>query len=332
MHSFIPDLLHCPHCHGALRWTITTRHGERIEEAEARCVACGASYPVREGIGLFLTPDLPRDDLWEQVESGLTQHLRAHPDVERRLMDVPLDALAPADQFFRALVLEERGDFAQARDVAALAESRLYTPEYRACSSSQQRFVVQRLAGGSDPVVDLASGRGALVETLARELSVPIIASDFSPRILRRDRRMLDALGLYERVSLLAFDARRTPFVDGAVAVLTTNLGLPNVDQPELAAFELRRIVSGTLLAISYFFPEHDEANAAAIRAGGYATMLYRESALASLAAAGFHAELANPCLGHALPTPRGVVIEDAGIDGVPVAETTLEWGTLVAR
>lgn len=332
MHSFIPDLLQCPHCRGTLRWTITTRRGEHIEEAEARCAACGASYPVREGIGLFLTPDLPRDDLWEQVESGLVRHLRAHPEIERQLMDVPLDALGPADQFFRALVLEERGDFAQARSVAERAESRLYTPEYRACSSSQQRYIVQRLAGVASPVVDLASGRGALVEVLARALNVPIIASDFSPRILRRDRRVLEALGLSERVSLLAFDARRTPFVDGAIATMTTNLGLPNVEQPERAAVELRRVVSGTLLAISYFFPEDDEANAAAIRAGGFATMLYRASALASLAAAGFQAELTNPCLGRALPTPRGVVIEDAGIDGVPVAETTLEWGTLVAR
>ncbi len=332
MHRFIQDLLECPQCHGALRWTITTRRGERIEEAEARCLRCGATYPVREGIGLFLTPDVPRDDLWEQAESGLMRHLHAHPDVERRLMDVPLDALAPADQFFRALALEERGDFAQARHAAEVAHSRLYTPAYRACYTSQQRFIVQRLAGESGPVVDLASGRGALVEALARELSVPIIASDFSPRILRRDRRWLEFFGLYDRVSLLAFDARRTPFADGAVATLTTNLGLPNMDQPELVASELRRIVSGTLLAISYFFPKDDAANAAAIRAGGRLTMLSRASALASLVAAGFQAELANRCLGRALPTPRGVVIEDAGIDGLPVAETTLEWGTLVAR
>lgn len=332
MHAYITDMLCCPHCHGALTWHVAARHGERIVAGEARCAACGATYPVREGIGLFLTPDLPRDDLWEQVESGLTRHLRANPDVARRLMDGPADALAPADQFFRALVLEERGEYDQPKMLAEVAHLRLYTPEYRFCHERQTRFVIERLADTSGPVVDLASGRGVLVEAMARELTCPIIGSDFSPRVLRRDRRWLEHFGLYDRVSLLAFDARRTPFKDGAVTTLTSNLGLPNVAQPDLLLPELRRTVDGTLLAISHFIPADDAANLAAAREGGYATMSVRAEALAALAAAGWHAEVANLCVGNARPTPRGVVLEDMGVDGFPVAETALEWGTLVAR
>jgi hypothetical protein len=35
---------------------------------------------------------------------------------------------------------------------------------------------------------------------------------------------------------------------------------------------------------------------------------------------------------GYAEPTPPGVLIEGATIDGLPVAPTTLEWRVLVAR
>ncbi|HEY76304.1 MAG TPA: hypothetical protein G4O00_09005 [Thermoflexia bacterium] len=102
MREELVEMLVCPVCHGELRWAVIERREGRIETAEAVCAACAATYPVREGIGLFLTPDLPRHDLWEEVESGLSQYLRAHPEVERRLMDTPLEALSPADQFLRA--------------------------------------------------------------------------------------------------------------------------------------------------------------------------------------------------------------------------------------
>ena len=52
MHDFLLGMLQCPACHAALAWEASQRHHHRIEEAEARCVACGAVYPVREGIGL----------------------------------------------------------------------------------------------------------------------------------------------------------------------------------------------------------------------------------------------------------------------------------------
>lgn len=75
MHGYLIEMLECPACHSELAWTVAERCGDRIETAEARCTACDVVYPVREGIGTFLTPDLPREDLWEQVDSQLMQHL-----------------------------------------------------------------------------------------------------------------------------------------------------------------------------------------------------------------------------------------------------------------
>ncbi len=177
MHSYLIEMLECPVCHGELAWTVTERRGNRIEKAEAHCVACAATYPVREGIGLFLTPDLPRNDLWEQVDSQL-----------------------------------------------------------------------------------------------------------------------------------------------------------PNIEQPGDLLQELRRIVAGTFLAISHFFPEKDEANAAIIRQAGLSALLFRRSALEHFASAGWQVDVANACQAKAHPTPRGVLMEGAGIDALPVAETILEWCVFVAH
>jgi uncharacterized protein YbaR (Trm112 family) len=87
MHPFLIDLLQCPACRGLLNWHTHQSTPEHIETAEARCAACGVTYPVREGIASFLTPDLPRDDLWEQVDSELSAYLATDPDAEAALMN-----------------------------------------------------------------------------------------------------------------------------------------------------------------------------------------------------------------------------------------------------
>jgi uncharacterized protein YbaR (Trm112 family) len=332
VHDYLIEMLECPACHGELAWTLAERRGNRIETAEAYCPACAATYPIREGIGLFLTPDLPRDDLWEQMDSQLTQHLREHPEIERQLMDAPLETLTPADQFFRALVLDERGEYAQAKAASDLAMSGLYTPEYLSCSDNQVNFVIERLAASDGPIVDLASGRGHLVEEMARRLSRPIVATDFSPSVLRRDRRRFEFFGLYDQISLLAFDARRTPFRDGTVETLTTYQGLPNIREPGELLRELRRIVSGMFLAISHFYPEDDEVNAEVMREAKLETLLFRPTALECFAAAGWQVEVANARPAKASPTPPSVLLEGAGIDGLPVTETTLEFCVLLAN
>jgi len=331
MHDYIIEMLECPACHGELTWTFTERHGNRIETADAHCPGCAATYPVQEGIGLFLTPDLPRDDLWEQRDSGLTKYLREHPEIERQLMESPLETLTPADQSFRAGILEERGDYVQAKAVGEMAHPKLYTPEFVSCLEDQVNFVIERLAASDGPIVDLASGWGGLVEEMVRKLSRPIVATDFSPTVLRRDRRRWEFWDLYDQVSLLAFDARRTPFKDGAVETLTTHVGLPNIREPGDLLQELRRVVSDMFLAVSLFYPEDDEKNAEAIREAQLETLLFRPKALECFAAAGWQVEVANARAAKASPTPRSVLL-DAGIDGMPVTDTVLEFCVLLAR
>lgn len=332
MHRYLLELLQCPECHDELRWHIGEGQGKRIEEAEARCRGCAAVYPVREGIGLFLTPDLPRNDLWEEVQSNLARHLEENPGLKAQLLESPLVALAPADQLFRAFTLEEQGHYRPAQEAEQLAQRGLYTEEYRTCWQQQVAYVLAQVAAADGPVVDLASGRGYLVEQITRHTAKPLIASDFSPRVLRQTRNRLQSFSLYAQVSLLAFDARRTPFKDGVIGTLTTNLGLPNIEDPADLLAELRRIVSGSFLAISHFYPEADEENRAALEAAGLAQLLYRRTAVASFTASGWQIEIASSCRGAADPTPAGVLLAGARPDGLPVAPTTLEWAVLDAR
>jgi uncharacterized protein YbaR (Trm112 family) len=329
VHEFLIDMLECPACHGALWWEIIARDGDRIDEGKARCTPCDGVYPIKEGIGVFLTPDLPRHDLWEQTESGLVRHLRDHPKLERQLMDAPLETLNPADQFFRAMVLEERGDYSAARSASREAFHRLYTREYLACYRRQIEVVVERLSTYQGPIVDLASGRGALVEILAERLDNPIVMTDFSPTVLQRNRRVLEFLRLHERVSLLAFDARRTPFKIDSIAMMTSNLGLGNIEEPANLLSELRRVVNGELLAITHFYSEADNAHRDALQGSD---LLYRESTVGQFRASGWNVTAANTCHGRAEPTPQGIVLEGFAIDGLPIAGTTLEWCVLVAR
>lgn len=332
MQSFLLDLLECPDCHGALRWSVVERRGDHVESGAASCSACDAIYPIRDGIGLFLVRDTHGEDLWEEAATGLGHFLAEHPEVDAELTGGALAALAPADQFFRALALEERNDLAGAEAASRAARSRLYTSDYLACYNAVREHLVARLAGVSQPVVDLASGQGDLADQLLPALGGSLTLTDISPRALRNDRRRLEARGAYDRVSLLAFDAAHTPFKTRSLPILTTNFGLGSVRDGVALLAELRRIVSGTFYAIVYFFPEDDAANRAALENFGLDALAFRQSTLERFAAAGWHVTLESVRNGHAEPTPPGVLIEGATIDGLPVAPTTLEWCVLVAN
>jgi hypothetical protein len=60
--------------------------------------------------------------------------------------------------------------------------------------------------------------------------------------------------------------------------------------------------------------------------------LLYRRAALEAFATAGWEVTVENACIGRAKPTPAGVVLEGARVDGLPVVETQLEWCVLVPK
>ena len=112
---------------------------------------------------------------------------------------------------------------------------------------------------------------------------------------------------------------------------MTTNLGLPNIEEPGTLLQELNRIVDGTLLAISHFFPDNDEVHKNILLDAGLEKMLYRQSTVDQFVQAGWNVVPENTCIAEALPTPESRLIEGARADGLPVAPTELEWCVLHA-
>jgi methyltransferase family protein len=311
--------LECPACAGDLRWS------ERIS-----CGGCGAEYETREGVAAFLTPNLERRDLWVEAESGLERLARENPELRRSLLEPTVQSLSPADRYFRSQLLEAAGDYRKAGQALESAQADLYTADYLSGMRRSLGRVVGLAEAVEEPIVDIASGRCSLVEQLA-QAGRRVVASDFSPLVLRRARRRLSHLGLADGIDFLAFDARATPFREGSVGALTTHLGLSNIERPGDVLVELGRISRGPLLAICLFYREDDEPNAAAIRAARLETFLFRASALEAFARAGWDVEEVGSDRANVEPTPAAVVVEGARIDALPVAESEVEWSVLRA-
>ena len=327
----LTKILVCPTCHGALDWRGSQRVSHRIVEGKATCSVCRASYPIYDGICAFLPSHSTPEDLWEQADREIAEFLKDEPVRARRLMGAPLESLSPTDMLVRGFVHEARQEFGAAKTAVDRAVEGMYTPEYLSASKSQIQFVRERLVGRTGLVVDLASGRGSLLEVLLPGASQEFVGTDVSPRVLLRDRRFFDSLGLGSKLSLLAFDARHIPFANHSVPTLVTNVGLANIENPGTLLRELRQAVTGEFLAISIFYPETEGPNADMIRQLNLAPLLYRRSAVQEFEKAGFSVQVSNSILARARPTPPGVIMHEVRPDRLPVVETELECCTLVA-
>ena len=82
---------------------------------------------------------------------------------------------------------------------------------------------------------------------------------------------------------------------------------------------------------MSQFYPAADAFNVTALREYGLEDSMLLEPALSDFQRAGWDVSIRNLHRGLARPTPRSALIPDQGIDGFPVAETTLDWCVLEA-
>ena len=332
MQRFLLDWLICPQCHAKLQWKVDCEKNGEVEEAQAVCSGCYHSYPVREGIACFLTDMLERTDLWEQSESELLRFLNQNPEIRGQLLYAPPEKLAPADRFYRMMVLEEMGDFSQSNTLETSALQSLYTAEYWACWNKHLDNVATRALQSGSPVLDFASGRGYFIERLVQRGLPNLVATDFSLSVLRRSLRVFQNNYPDASLSFIAMDARQTPFQDQTIPLLTTNLGLGNIQQPRSLLAELRRICSGSLLDIHHFYPAEDEVHAKAFADLKINSMLNEEQLLAEFGQYHWQVELINECYSKSLPTPKSVLLDGATIDTFPLHPVELKWATIRAH
>jgi hypothetical protein len=263
------------------------------------------------------------EDTWAEVESALSVYLREHPEVERALLDAPLETLNGADAYLRGSVLEERGG--DPAEAYARADEECYPPDFRAARDAAMELVADRVQTGDGPVLDVATGRGGLLERLAASGTArPLIATDVSRHVLRRTERRIPG------PRYVVADAHSLPFAGGEIATLVSHVGLLNVQRGAELLAELRR-VGGELLATHLFYGADDEANRAAARELGLEELLVRQSAFAAFADAGWSVVVEYECEVLASPTPESALIPGFRIDGLPAQETRATWCVLRA-
>jgi SAM-dependent methyltransferase len=261
-------------------------------------------------------------DTWAETESGLQRFLRENPEVERALLDSPLEQLNGADAYLRASVLEERGGAAD--EAYRRADEECYLPEFRAARDEALARVVDLVGDGEGLVVDVATGRGGLLGRLAASTSRPMAATDVSPHVLRATERRIPG------PRYLVADALSLPFAEGEIATVVTHVGLANVPRGRALLRELRR-AGREFVGTHLFYPADDEPNRAAARELGLEELLTRESALDAFAEAGWDASIEYAREVQASPTPTSALVPGLGIDGLPVQNTRVTWCVLRA-
>jgi SAM-dependent methyltransferase/uncharacterized protein YbaR (Trm112 family) len=195
-------LLRCPDCHGALDWG----------EAEVRCVACGAGYPLLDGIPVFADP---------AVESG--------PRAAQKAAQI---------DFFEA----EDEEFEIGRPAGT-------TALYRWLIDEKHRRVMHGLeadlAGRAALVV--CGGSGMDAEYLARA-GARVIVTDISLAAVQRARERSRRCGL-PMLAVVA-DAEHLPIADAGVDLCWVHDGLHHLEDPMVGVAEMAR-ASARYLCIS---------------------------------------------------------------------------------
>lgn len=331
MHKQYIDMLVCPLCHNQLKWDIKDEDKDRIINADVTCPSCQSVYEVRDEIAVFLTNELSRNDLWEQGESGLEKYLKENPDTYEKLMNTPEEELNGVDYWYKATYFELKNDFGISSRMFKNAYKKIYTQDYIDGLKSQIDFIINNIESNK-PIIDIASGKGYLVEKLLRQTNNYVIATDFSPTILARNKRYYKYNGLYNRLSLIAFDARKTPFKDSSIEILTSNLGLQNIEQSGEVIKEMKRITKGIFMPIMFFVDKKDNVHIDLFNKYGNTAYVTRENAIETFKRAGWNVDISNPFLANVKPTPKGEILKGAQIDGFPIVDTKVEFCVIQAR
>ncbi|MBD3404765.1 MAG: methyltransferase domain-containing protein [Candidatus Lokiarchaeota archaeon] len=316
----IQTLFYCPQCHNDLEWSIQTETENRIIEAEVSCSECDTHYFVKDGIAVFLL-DVSNDaDFWRVVQSNLAKALDTNSEYEEKLMQSDLSTLNPADKFLRSMILDERGDYDRAEEIRSEVE--IYTDSYNLAYQKKKAQLKKLLSDKSDVIIDIASGMGGFAEMFS-QLDNPVILSDISPSILQRNKERLEHFGLYDKVSLIAFDAKKMPFKDRSIGVFTTNLGLTNITQSEEFLKELKRCLNGVAYFLTYFFPDNEDENAEILEE--YELEFGFKNRLEDMSASFFETSILFEEDSFIEPTASSEIFE-IKIDALPAIPTHVTW------
>jgi uncharacterized protein YbaR (Trm112 family)/SAM-dependent methyltransferase len=207
------DLLACPACHGEL-----DREDDRLA-----CVPCARTYPIVEGIPIFVDQDLFDHDELDHLAGG-------HQTAEGQTSD--------ADR--------HKAGQAAFTDRAAMAEFEIERPTgtaafYRFLLAEKFRRAVRPLGPRLDGWTALAvcGGSGMDAEFLIGT-GASVISSDISLGAAQRTRERARRHGI--AIASIVADVEHLPFRDRAIDLVYVHDGLHHLEDPEIGLSEMTRV------------------------------------------------------------------------------------------
>ena len=112
---------------------------------------------------------------------------------------------------------------------------------------------------GRERVLDLCTGTAdlAIASVRAEPGAARVLGVDFAGAMLRVGRGKLERQRLHGRVTLVRGDATRLPIASASVDAVTMAFGIRNVERPEAACVEMRRVLkpAGRLAILEFAVP-----------------------------------------------------------------------------
>lgn len=110
-----------------------------------------------------------------------------------------------------------------------------------------------------ETLLDLCTGTAdvAIAATDGKHAARRVVGVDFSHQMLRHALQKVRARALGHRITLLRADAMRLPFADESVDAAVISFGIRNVQEPDVACRDLRRVLraQGRLAILEFGLP-----------------------------------------------------------------------------
>ncbi len=219
------SLLVCPACRGTLAWS----------PDEARCEACGLTYPIVDDIPVLLVDQ-------SAAEHDELDHLHGHEHKHQQAA------------FF------DRDEAAEFEIVRPHGTAALYRWLLREKFRRSVRGLRPLPKGGT--ALTVCGGSGMDAEFLARS-GMHVIASDISIGAARRARERARRYGL--AITPIVADVERLPFADESIEMVYVHDGLHHLERPADGVSEMARVASR---AVSVTEPARAAVTALAVRFG----------------------------------------------------------------
>jgi demethylmenaquinone methyltransferase/2-methoxy-6-polyprenyl-1,4-benzoquinol methylase len=125
----------------------------------------------------------------------------------------------------------------------------------------RKRAIAALELSGRERVLDVCTGTAdlAMAARQAPRPAASVVGVDFSEAMLRVGQAKLARARLERSIALVRADATAIPIADASIDAVTMAFGIRNVERPEAACVEIRRVLRprGRLAVLEFAIPTH---------------------------------------------------------------------------